>query len=66
MQSLPASCKVEYSETLSMALEAATKNLNQNWNAIHSLADVITSLNHGLWPCDPKSFQRCLVYFVQA
>ena len=23
---------------------------------------LITSLNHGLWPCDPKSFQRCLVY----
>jgi hypothetical protein len=23
---------------------------------------VITYLNHGLWPCDPKSFQRCMVY----
>ena len=21
-------------------------------------------LNHGHWPCDPKSFQRCVVYFV--
>ena len=23
---------------------------------------IIICLNHGLWPCDPKSFQRSMVY----
>jgi hypothetical protein len=24
---------------------------------------LIICVNHGLWPCDPKSFERCVVYF---
>ena len=27
-----------------------------------SHGDLIICLNHGLWPCDPKSFERSVVY----